>query len=74
MSESDVIRGANSKSDYLDRLTKFIKEVGFPMAVAIAMFCYFWFVGKATNDYLSRGTTIMDRAISVIERMEKKLP
>ena len=75
MAESDP---ANSKvilkGDIFDRCVRFIKEVGFPMAVAIAMFAYFWMVGRATNDYLARGTTIMDRAISVIERLEKKLP
>lgn len=63
-----------SKGDIFDRVVRFIKEVGFPMAVCIAMFCYFWTVGRATNDYLSRGTSIMERAISVIERIEKKLP
>jgi len=75
MGDSDVL-GQKPKvnGDLFDRAVRFIKEVGFPMAVAIAMFAYFWMVGRATNDYLSRGTHIMDRAISVIERMEKKLP
>ena len=75
MGESDdKLAKVISRADLFDRGTRFIKEVGFPMACAIMMFAYFWFVGRATNDFLARGTTIMERAISVIERMEKKLP
>lgn len=76
MAESDPAntKVVVSRADLFDRVTKFIRDVGFPMAVAIAMFAYFWNVGRATNDYLSRGTAIMERAIAVIERLEKKLP
>lgn len=76
MAESDAAntKVTNGKGDVFDRLTRFIRDVGFPIAVAIGMFVYFWQVGRATNDYLAKGTAIMDRAISVIERMEKKLP
>lgn len=65
---------AVGKGDMFDRVTRFIKDVGFPMAIAIAMFAYFWWVGRATNDYMARGTSIMDRAINILERLEKKLP
>jgi hypothetical protein len=58
----------------LDRITRFIKDVGFPIAVAAAVMAYVWIVGMRTNEYMARGTAIMERTVNVLERMEKKLP
>ena len=74
MAESDTIRNGNGRGDYLDRLTKFIKEVGFPVAVATAFIVYIWIVGMRTNDYMAKGTAIMERAIGALERLERKIP
>ena len=60
--------------DTLDRMTRFIKDVGFPVAVATALICYLWFVGSKTNEHLAKGSAIMERAVDVIERLERKLP
>lgn len=74
MGDTDAVKPEGSgKMDMFDRATRFIKDVGFPMTVAIAMFVYFWHVGRATNDYMARGTAIMERAVSVIEKLEKKI-
>ena len=62
------------QGDLFDRLVKFIREVGFPIAVATALIAYMWFVGSKTNDHLSKGAAIMDRAVNVIERLERKIP
>ena len=62
------------QGDIFDRLVKFIREVGFPIAVATALIAYLWFVGSKTNEHLAKGSGIMDRAINVIERLERKLP
>ena len=60
--------------DVYNMTTRFIKEVGFPVAVATAFIVYIWMVGLKTNDFLSKGTTIMERSINVLERLERKLP
>lgn len=73
MSDSDTMTKGVGRGDMFDRITKFIRDVGFPMAVAIAMFAYFWVVGRATNEYMARGTAIMERAVGVIEKLEKKI-
>lgn len=62
------------KGDWLDRASRFIKDVGFPIAVAVALMAYMWFVGAKTNEHLAKGSDIMERAIKIIERVEKKLP
>ena len=59
--------------DTLERITRFIKDVGFPVAVATALICYLWFIGNKTNEHLSKGAGIMDRAINVLERLERKV-
>ena len=80
MAESDPAntkvetKRAGGMWDIYNMITRFIKEVGFPMAVAIAMFAYFWMIGRATNDHLAAGAKIMERTVNVLERMEKKLP
>lgn len=58
--------------DTFERITRFIKDVGFPVAVATALICYMWFVGSKTNEHLAKGAGIMDRAINVLERLERK--
>jgi hypothetical protein len=59
--------------DAYNMLTRFIKEVGFPIAVATAFIVYIWLVGLRTNEYMTRGTDIMERVVHVLEKMEKKL-
>lgn len=56
-----------------DRASKFIKEVGFPVAVAVGLLAYVWFVGVKTNEAIVRSDETMRRVISLIERMEPKL-
>lgn len=74
MGESDVLKVASGKGDYLDRLTRFIKEVGFPIAVATTFIVYVWTVGLRTNEYMAKGTAIMERTVGVLERLERKIP
>jgi hypothetical protein len=75
MSDLDTLRiSGSSKGDIFDRVTRFIREVGFPIAVAVAVMAYVWIVGIKTNEYMARGTAIMERTVNVLERMEKKLP
>jgi len=76
MADSDPAntRQVVAKGDTLDRVTRFIKDVGFPIAVAVAVMAYVWTVGMKTNEYMARGTAIMERTVNVLERMEKKLP
>ncbi len=62
------------QGDLFDRLVKFIREVGFPIAVATALIAYMWFIGSKTNDHLSKGSAIMERTVNVLERMERRLP
>lgn len=62
-----------AQSDLFDRVTRFIKEVGFPIAVATALIAYLWFVGSKTNEHLAKGAEIMSRAINVLERLERKV-
>ncbi len=59
--------------DIFDRVTRFIKEVGFPIAVAAVFLAYMWFVGIKTNEHLAKGSEIQLRSIQVLERLEKKL-
>jgi len=76
MGESDdkLTKVSNGKGDMFDRVIKAIKEVGVPTVALAAFIAYFWFVGVKTNEHLSQGTKVIERAVSVLERLEKKLP
>jgi len=75
MGESDAtLTKVSGKGDILDRAIRAIRDVGFPMAVTLILLAYMWFVGRSTNDYMARGTSIMERAVNIIEKLEKKLP
>jgi len=65
---------ARSRGDLFDRVTRFIKEVGFPIAVAAALIAYMFFIGSKTNEHLAKGSEIMTRAVQVLEKMERRLP
>lgn len=73
MGDSDTF-SKPGKGDVFDRITRFIKDVGFPVAVAAALMAYMWFIGAKTNEHLAKGSDIMERAVRIIERLEKKLP
>ena len=60
-------------SDVFDKVTRFIKEVGFPIAVAAVLIAYMWFIGSKTNEHLSKGSEIMIRAVNVLEKLERKV-
>lgn len=72
---NERVSGGDRRSppDTLERITRFIKDVGFPVAVATALICYLWFIGSKTNEHLAKGSGIMDRAINVLERLERKV-
>ena len=80
MAESDPAntkvetKRAGGMWDIYNMVTRFIKEVGFPIAVASAFIVYIWVVGLRTNEYMTRGTQIMERTVNVLEKMEKKMP
>ena len=78
VSSGSLPRVGDTKSryptDFLERASRFIKEVGFPIAVATACFAYMWFVGVKANEHMSRGNQIHERSINVLEKLERKLP
>jgi len=65
--------GDRRQIDIFDRVVRFISQVGFPIAVAGALIAYLWFIGAETNKHLARGSEVMNRAINVLERFERKL-
>lgn len=65
---------SRTPSDMFERAQRFIKEVGFPIAVATACFAYMWFVGIKANEHMTRGNQIVERALNVLERLERKMP
>jgi hypothetical protein len=78
VSSADNIRVGETKSRYpsdlFERFTRFVKEVGFPIAVATACFAYMWFVGVKSNEHMARGQALFERALTVLERLERKIP
>lgn len=74
MSSDPSLRIPGQKPDLLDRLVRAIRDVGFPIVVAVSLIAYLWFVGTHTNDHLAKGAEIMKRAVEVLERLERRLP
>lgn len=74
MGEAQNGNGNSKAPAWLGWMSEFISKVGVPTAALAAFIAYFWFVGVKTNEHIAQGQKIMERAVTVIERLEKKLP